>query len=283
MIRSGQSNEPQPPPWGGERKTAADHTWSMLGWFAHVGVDRADVAVRRRDGSMALHHDLEATALPLPWLRAQNVRQAEIYIRPARHHRWPLVLLDDVPVARALAVARKYDCLIVETSPAGGCHVWLTCTCSLDEKERYLAQRWLAGRIGSDLGSISGEHLGRLAGFKNWKRGGPWVNVLDATCQGSSWSPCALQTSSNPRFNPAAPPPDQTTARRSCPGRDNSESGVEWGWVCGMLEAGLDPRVVASKLASRSATRRGKDVDRYVRVTVARATQRAATRLKGGS
>ena len=37
--------------------------------------------------------------------------------------------------------------------------------------------------------SISGEHLGRLAGFKNWKRGGTWVNVLGASCHGRHWDP----------------------------------------------------------------------------------------------
>jgi hypothetical protein len=44
-----------------------------------------------------------------------------------------------------------------------------------------------AHRIDVDLGSISGEHLGRLlAGFKNWKRRGRWVNVLTASVEYAS-------------------------------------------------------------------------------------------------
>jgi len=90
-------------------------------------------------------------------------------------------------------------------------------------------------------------------------------------------------TSDTPRSTPAASAPDQTTASRSASGLDRSESGVEWGWVCGMLEAGFDRQVVANKLAERSAHRRGNDVDRYVRVTVARAVRRVAASLNGGS
>ena len=56
--------------------------------------------------------------------------------------------------------------------------MWLPCDRSLDEGARLQAQRGLAARFSADKGSISGEHLGRLAGFKNWKRAGCWVNRL---------------------------------------------------------------------------------------------------------
>ena len=77
-----------------------------------------------------------------------------------------------------MATARGHGGLAVQTSPAGGCHLWLPCARTLDEAARHRVQRWLAECMGADLGSVSGEHLGRLAGFRNWKRGGCWVNVV---------------------------------------------------------------------------------------------------------
>ena len=137
---------------------------------------------------MLWHADRPLATLPLPWARAHNVRNADVYVRPARGYRWPLVFLDDVPCSAAAAVARKYGALLIHTSAAGGCHIWLRCSLPLDEDERHRAQRYLAPRLGADLGSISGEHLGRLAGFKNCKRAGVWVNVLQAS-ELAPWQP----------------------------------------------------------------------------------------------
>ena len=80
--------------------------------------------------------------------------------------------LDDVAVVIAEGAVRAHGELAVRTSPAGGCHLWLSCTRPLDEVGRWRAQRWLAKRFAADPGSISGEHPGRLAGFRNWKRVG---------------------------------------------------------------------------------------------------------------
>lgn len=81
-----------------------------------------------------------------------------------------LVFLDDLEPSLAVAIARKYAALAVATSPHGGCHLWLGCLQSLSESQRAQAHRWLAQRTGADQASTSCEHLGRLAGFKNWKR-----------------------------------------------------------------------------------------------------------------
>lgn len=248
---------------------ASDQTSAMLRWWERAGVDRADLAIRRKDGTMAWHHDQHLHALPLPWARAQNVRHADVYIRPARGMSWPLVLLDDVPAVSAAAIARKYTALVVRTSPAGGCHVWLRCTTPLAEDERCLAQRWLASRIEADKGSISGEHLGRLAGFRNWKRDGVWVNVDLASEHPSPWSPSVA----------LGDPPSDAAPRRAAITRptastDTSPSGMEWGWVCGMLEVGIDPLLVHARLLERARPRRGPDADRYASRTLARALRR---------
>ena len=243
---------------------AHEHTRSMLAWWHEMGIDRADLAVRRLpSGAMLWQRDLAATSLPLAWARAQNVRRAEVYIRPARGYAWPIVYLDDVAAPLARAVAHKYDALVVETSRAGGCHVWLAC-------DRCHVQRWLAQSIDADLGSISGEHLGRLAGFKNWKRGGTWVNVLVASRHGHSWDPTVARSDSCAQD--AAP---ATIARQ--PGRtrtDVSPSGREWGWVCGLLEAGWPPGLVYARLLEKVRSRRGPDAARYARRTLQHALER---------
>lgn len=249
---------------------AQDHTVAMLAWWRALGIDRADLAVRRPDGSMLWHADMRLERLPLRWARANNVRQADVYVRPARGHDWPLVFLDDVDVNRALKVVAKYAALAVRTSPAGGCHLWLAATRELDERARATAQRWLAARLHADPASVSGEHLGRLAGFKSWKRAGTWVNVLQAS------NPCRRRWDPAVALAALSCPPRPPRARHLLKPRpaDPSPSGREWGWVCRALEAGGDPRVVYHHLVARARVRRGQDTERYARRTLAQALRR---------
>lgn len=145
--------------------------------WTRLGVTRADLAVRRRDGAMHWQRDRSLEALPLAWARAENAHGADIYIRPARGHAWAVVFLDDVESDLALEVAGSNGGLAIRTLPEGGCHLWLPTSSPLDEAGRGQRQRWLAQQLGADPASTSGEHLGRLAGFRNWKRGGCRVNV----------------------------------------------------------------------------------------------------------
>jgi hypothetical protein len=251
--------------------TAQKQTQWMLRWWRQAGIHRADLAVKpRTQPGLIWHQNLPLDSLPLAWARFQNVRQAEIYIRPARGYAWPLVFLDDVAATRAGRVAHAYDAIVVETSPAGGCHIWLACRHPLQEKARRQAQRWLVPRLAADPASVSGEHLGRLAGFKNWKRGGNWVNVLHASAYGHPWDP-ALAIGDHQ----AIPAPDTTqNAPPREPGKtdiDTSPSGREWGWVCGRLEDGWCPDDVYERLLEKARPRRGADAQRYARRTLERA------------
>ena len=250
---------------------ASDHTAAMLSGWVAAGVDQADLAVRRPDGAMLWQRHRAMGVLPMVWLRAANVACAEVYIRPARGSAWPLLFLDDVAVAVALEVLRCHGGLAVQTSPAGGCHLWLPCTRPLDEADRCRAQRWLAQRFGADPASVSGEHLGRLAGFKNWKRGGCWVNVLDCRMDLAKALevPRGVLDAAKPDSNGQARTNGLPSPTRA--GGDTSPSGMEWGWVCRMLEAGMDPDRVIRELVTLAWSRRGEDSERYARRTVEKA------------
>lgn len=266
---------------------ASEHTAAMLiGWQA-ARVERADLAVRRPCGAMLWQRELPLDELPLPWARAENAHGAEIYIRPARGFDWPMVFLDDVTTGIAQEMARKHGGVAVQTSPAGGCHLWLPCVRALDETARNKAQRWLAEKFGADRGSVSGEHLGRLAGLKNWKRGGCWVNVLASPADVHNLGPCIELPpeiwdtvadrpcpSARTQRNPIGAPTHRTDRPPGSAHGDASPSGQEWGWVCRMLEAGQDPERVYLELVGRAWNRRGPDTERYARRTVAKAMEK---------
>ncbi len=222
---------------------------------------------------MLWHHGRALDELPLRWARAENARGAEIYIRPARGFDWPVVFLDDVLVDRALEVSRDLGALVVQTSLAGGCHLWIACDRPLAEPERKQVQRWFAEKLGADPGSVSGEHLGRLAGFKNWKRGGSWVNVLAAPRAARPWDPTSALSEL-----PVEPAPRRESRGPDIGPRDISPSGRDWGWVCGLIEAGEDPVSVYYRLVERARDRRGGDAERYARRTVENALARVGDR-----
>ena len=143
-------------------------------------------------------------------------------------------------------------------------------------------QRSLTEQFCADKASVSGEHLGRLAGFKNWKRGGCWVNVLcDLDGSRRYAVPQRVLTGqhverppsvTSPPASPGGPPAKIRTG-------DVSPSGLEWGWVCRLLEMGQDPDRVYHMLVNRAADRRGEDVERYARRTVEKALERVRKSL----
>jgi len=190
---------------------------------------------------------------------------------PTQRYGWPLVFLDDVSLAAAHALADQHAALLVRTSREGGLHVWLATEQPLAESQRATVQRRLALTSDADLRSTSGEHLGRLAGFKNWKRGGVWVNVVRV----SDRPPLPLSVVDRDEPGGCSP----RSAPSSASGRgDTSPSGRDWAWVCASLERGDAPERVRQLLVERARQRRGRDVHRYARVTVARALDRVRRR-----
>lgn len=258
---------------------AQEQTERMLAWWHDAGIDHADLAVARAGGAMVWHRHVPLADLPLSWARAENVRRGEVYIRPARGCRWPLLFLDDVSLRMTHRVIRSYSALAVQTSQEGGCHVWVRSQQLLDEAQRAEAQRWLVARTGADPASVSGEHLGRLAGFKNWKRGGPWVNVIALSPpQLPAWDAAPALGALRPLPAPTLhqSPTHSTAAAAPAQGRDASPSGREWAWTCCMLESGIHPDQILVALVQHATPRRGSDASRYARLTLRRALAHCA-------
>ena len=123
----------------------------------------------------------------IPWLRFENQKGRNIYIRPARTH--SLSLVDDVIAASVLRMKTEgfQPALVVETSPCNF-QVWLQHGRVLSKDLSTAAAKALARRFGGDQGSADWRHFGRLAGFTNRKEKYrqtdgyfPYVRLLEAT------------------------------------------------------------------------------------------------------
>ena len=245
----------------------------MLDWWLDANIYHVDLMVKRPGDATILHANVPINIIPLPWLRAENARGADIYIRPERNLSWPLLFLDDVNPEMAKKIASKYALLIVRTSIQGGCHLWLKTTTPLDEDERGKAQRFLSQRVQSDRASASGEHFGRLAGMKNWKRGGVWVNVVHAVSTACiPWNPAQALNSSEIQITARKIQTIHAPKSNVYPGK--SESEREWGWVCSAIEAGISPERILKRLIQRATFRRGADAERYAKRTVEQAVKK---------
>jgi hypothetical protein len=251
---------------------------SLLKWFGEAGVPRFDLAIQRRDrignagaflapcSTRAEDLDPVQVEIRLAWLRAENAQGSDIYFRPFRHQAWPMVFLDDLKPSLALKIAGKYRAAVLETS-LGSCHLWLALASPLKEMDRTKVQRDLVIRLqgAADPGSISGDHWGRLPGFRNRKPGrNCWVNLLSLTDSRPYHPnpPPHLFTQGGPVVHPVR--------KRRQDDLDNSR--LEWGWVCGCLENGIPASDVLQQLIERARRRRGdQDAIRYARYTVKKA------------
>ncbi len=265
-------------PMGRERPKA--QLMHLIRWLGQSQITRLDLAVQRRRASgqkvtflapcttRAKNLDPSQIEARLAWLRAENAAGADVYFRPYRHEAWPLVFLDDLSPNMAGKIAKKYRAAVIETS-RGRCHLWLHMTRPLDENQRFEIQRELVRRLNgeADPGSVSGEHWGRLPGFRNRKPGrNCWVNLLTLSYGPSCHPPEVAMPLTNQRKKREV----QSTEHREVAKIDHSR--MEWGQVMTSLEKGVSPQQVLAGLIGKAQTRRGqKDGVRYAWHTVRKA------------
>jgi hypothetical protein len=130
----------------------------------------------------------KATVLSsIAWLRFENLKGSNIYIRPARTH--SLSLVDDLMVKdlQEMKAEGFRPALVVETSPHNF-QAWLQHGRKLDQVLSTAVAKTLARRFHGDRGSADWRHFGRLAGFTNRKEKHrqidgrlPYVHLIEAT------------------------------------------------------------------------------------------------------
>ena len=133
-------------------------------------VSRFELGIKSDKGMLLRQWSRDEILKNLLWLRRQNARGADIYIRPDRGAGHDLVLVDDlsedsVQRMRADGLA---PAAVLETS-ANNFQVWLRLPNAQEPNLRREAARILADRYGGDLASADAVHFSRLAGFTNQK------------------------------------------------------------------------------------------------------------------
>ena len=248
-----------------------------------AGIDRFDLGLMRPGGVFWQNGignlDLDGVLKRLPWLRSENAKGSEIYFRPERGGAWSVIVLDDLTTCQVSKLSKKYPCWVVKTSEDRH-HAWiLTDGAPLKTSHRFGVQRRLAGIGWGDPAAVSGDRFGRIPGFKNWKRGGVWVNLVS--------SPDLIL----PQFDPWTgdfglgrqdrddPPserdgnrdgnarPHGSAGPRFC-GEDASESGKEFGWACGFLRTGGTAEEAIRRIEDRARARGKRSPENYARRTV---------------
>jgi hypothetical protein len=137
--------------------------------------------------------DSGTIAKSVPWLRHQNRKGRNIYIRPKGEH--DLSMVDDL-TADAISAMKQTGfnpAVIVETSP-DNFQAWLKHNGRLSKEVSTAAARALAEKFGGDRGAADWRHFGRLAGFTNRKAKHldastglyPYVRLIEATAGNSA-------------------------------------------------------------------------------------------------
>lgn len=245
----------------------------LLKWFFAHQASAVDIHVRSPkvvgadyksdDWIWITRHEalsLEKAMHLLSWCRSKNCNGSDIFIRPHRHDQQPILFLDDLTIKDARMVSRKYQSIIIETSP-GNTQVWLALSRSLNENERKLAQQFIASRGLTDKGSISGDHLGRLCGYKSQKRNF-WVKYI---CQSYTelYSPILATPSTFPHGGACVKNISGTP----------SMSERDFSWVLSNFRKGICATKL-TELLTISASQRGKPAPaKYASRTVRRAMQ----------
>jgi len=162
------------------------NTTKHMEWFISHGVKRVDVGIlNRRTGKMQLKLNQEIHSIDklISFCTYKNDIDC-IYVRPVRSKSHKVIFVDDVEEKIMKKIIKEFDGISIRTSKEGGFQLWIATDVTLNEEQRKSVQTFIQPYFKSDPKSLSGEHFGRLAGFKNHKRNGQWVNVYCANKNG---------------------------------------------------------------------------------------------------
>lgn len=292
-------------------KKPTEQTTDMLNWLANtanasaaaqfcIGIGDAEHrkgAFFLRAGQINL--SVEEVTRRAPFYRAANTvgivgkadRPLNIYISGAVSLPQSWLLLDDLCIELCQQIAGKRTNMVIQTSPHSH-HLWLATSRPVSVTERKICQQVLQQKYGGDAGSISGDHFGRLCGFKNIKRN-CWVNFVSASISDrradvdkllilatemglpisspgvcDSSSPQAGVSSSPQGVLPQAGSPSHShNVSSSLSPSVRDESRAEFGWACGWLTKKLSTEEGIYRLTQRAADRHKPKPEQYAQRT----------------
>ena len=137
-----------------------------------MGVERFEVGIRDQAGRMLIRTWSKSETLEsMAWLKRENAKGADVYVRPAGETNAGLVLVDDLnrgQLARMKA-AGLTPASVTETSP-DNFQAWVRVhEKRLEPKLATEVATMLAKEYGGDPNSADWRHFGRLAGLTNAK------------------------------------------------------------------------------------------------------------------
>jgi len=167
---------------------AQEHTKTHINFYKSIGITALDFATieRKESDPLIVHkHGINIDEINqkfFGWLYAMNRKNHNIYVRPTiKHALHPYLFFDDLLEDVAFGLAKRYKTQLINTSREGGYQAWVQTDKPIAQSHRKHIQLSMRDALGADPYSISGEHLGRLAGFRNPKRGWQWCNTMPLT------------------------------------------------------------------------------------------------------
>lgn len=155
-----------------------------------MGCESFEVGIRDQEGRMLTRTWSKAEVLKsVPWLKRENAKGADIYVRPAGEENQGLVLVDDLTKGQLDRMKSEgyAPAVVIETSPLNH-QAWVRLSDRpLSPEVATTASKALAKHFEADPNSADWRHFGRLAGFTNRKPShttetgrNPWVLCHEA-------------------------------------------------------------------------------------------------------
>jgi len=161
-----------------------------------LNCDKYEIGIRNRDGKMMIRSwSQEEVLKSVGWLKRENAKGADIYVRPEGEQNQGIVLVDDLSHGQLERMKSTgfEPAAVIETSPRNF-QAWVRL--SKDEitpEVATAASKGLANHFEADPNSADWRHFGRLAGFTNRKpehttaqNRNPWVLCHESSGRSAS-------------------------------------------------------------------------------------------------
>lgn len=213
-----------------------------------MGANFYEIGIKTAKGMLKREWSIEQVLKSISWLKRENAKGADIYVRPAGDQNNGIILVDDINQKNLNIMKNKgfEPATVVETSPFNY-QAWIRLSQSpLDPKFATALSKGIANCFEADPNSADWRHFGRLAGFTNRKpehktaQGrSPWVLCHESSGRQASQGENFVQTISKEiirlnaeqekkhRLESALKAPQETIRRLPIPMYQNNLKGLQ--------------------------------------------------------